>query len=613
LGDVADALYFDSGGTRLFGWLHRSAPGTSAGVGLVICKPFGYEAICSHRSLRSFAEAASSEGIPTLRFDYLGTGDSADIEPQADQLAAWTRDVISAVDELQRQTGVERVCLLGVRLGGLLASLAARECTAVAGLALISPVISGRRYVREMRTTRLAASMGTHAAEASPGAAVDDGSMEVGGFMFSAATLAAFAAIDLKDEPAPAARMLIIDGNSMPVARHWAAQLQAAGAALEYHALPGLIEMLMTAPQLAVVPQEMIAVTCDWLRRTRSEVAGGVNRSTGTAAQVPMTQLLPLPDARASRDDSVVERPVWFGSEVALFGIVTEPRPVDNRRRAVILLNAGADFHIGASGIYVGLARHWAARGCTVLRMDLAGIGDSGTRPGRPDQEVFPPAAVDDMRAAIEWMRANLGIRDFTLCGVCSGAYHALRGAAAALPINRVLMVNPQNYFWKEGMTITGMQVAELVSNVSTYKQRLFAKDTWKRLFTGQVDVGYIATLYVRRALLSLESAAREAARRLRIRLPSDLGWELEEIAARGVDVVFVFARGEPGVGLLEMQGGSAVRRLGERCRIHMIDNADHVFSKSAPRAVLRKILSDELFSAPDRLAPFASQVQRSA
>jgi alpha-beta hydrolase superfamily lysophospholipase len=607
-GKLPEALYFDSGERRLFGWLH--AAGLRRGVGLVICKPFGYEAICSHRSLRSFAEAAAAAGIPALRFDYVGTGDSSDMDPHADQIELWTDDVIAAVAELQRQTAVERVCLLGFRLGALLAALAARRCPAIAGLALISPVISGRRYVREMRTTRLASSMGMHPAAASHAAAAgNDGSMEVSGFSFSAATLAALAQVDLQSGPAPAAEMLIIDGSSMPVSRAWATQLTEAGVRTQYAALPGMIEMLMTAPQLAVVPKEMVAETCGWLGKFRPTAASGASPTAAASAAI---KSLPLPDAATLRD-AVLERPVWFGTEAALFGIVSEPQPPENRRRAVILLNAGADFHIGASGIYVGLARYWAARGCVVLRMDFAGIGDSGTRPGRPDQEVFPAAAVQDMRDAIEWLRGQYDIHDFTLCGICSGAYHALRGAAERLPVNRVLLVNPQNYFWKEGMSITGMQVSELVGNVPVYRQRMFSAATWQRLLTGQIHVGYITTLYLRRAVLSLESATREVARRLRIPLPSDLGWELEQIASRGVDVVFVFARGEPGVDLLKLQGGSSVARLGARCRIHMIDNADHVFSKAGPRAILRKILSDELFATADVLAPLGAPLERSA
>src|SRR5882672_11437500 len=113
----AQALYFNSGEHRLFGWLHRPLNGPKANLGVVVCQPFGYEAICAHRGVRAFAEGIASAGMAALRFDYLGTGDSADIDPQADQLQIWSQDVLAAAAELRLRTGVRQVCLLGFRLG----------------------------------------------------------------------------------------------------------------------------------------------------------------------------------------------------------------------------------------------------------------------------------------------------------------------------------------------------------------------------------------------------------------------------------------------------------------------------------------------------------------
>src|SRR5256885_9698080 len=116
----------------------------------------------------------------------------------------------------------------------------------------------------------------------------------------------------------------------------------------------------------------------------------------------------------------------------------------------------------------------------------------------------------------------------------------------------------------------------------------------------GQVNVWHIVRVYLHRVRIAVESAARNAARALHIRLPHDLGSELEEIAARGIRVVFVFARGDPGIELLRIQGGSAVRRLGDRCHVHIVDSADHTFTQSRARAVLEQTLTDELFVRHD-------------
>jgi len=97
----SEALYFPADAPRLFGWLHRPARATHD-LGVVICKPFGYEALCGHRSLRAFAEMAAAAGVPALRFDYRGSGDAADTDPDAEQIQLWGEDLLAAIAELRR-------------------------------------------------------------------------------------------------------------------------------------------------------------------------------------------------------------------------------------------------------------------------------------------------------------------------------------------------------------------------------------------------------------------------------------------------------------------------------------------------------------------------------
>jgi pimeloyl-ACP methyl ester carboxylesterase len=591
-------LYFESAAHRLFAWLHQPAVQAAPGLGLVICKPFGYEALCAHRGMRAFAKAAVELGVPALRFDYRGTGDSADIDPAADQIDVWGQDVVAAVSELRRLTGVQRVCLLGFRLGALLATLAAARSEAVNAVIVVAPVLSGRRYLRELRTTQLAA--------AEPGTVILSdpqapgvGTMEVSGFSLSAATIAHLSQLDLSvlAEP-PASDMLIIDRDDLPGARGWSELLPGLGVRTRYVALPGFVEMIMTAPHLAVIPQAMLAAMRDWLRSLQGAVPAPseIDDESHLGRGEPWLPAPVLPLAGKPSDAAPSERPVLLGAERTLFGIVTEPVADEVRRRAVILLNAGASYHIGSGRVYVSLARRWARRGYVVLRLDLAGLGDSATRPGEPDNEVFPPAALEDVRTAIDFVRHHYDVRDVSLGGLCSAAYHALRAAVAGLPVDRLLMVNPQHFVWNEDRMLSDLQLAQVVRNLGGYRERVLSAAAWKRLLTGRVNVWRIVGAYLHRAQIALEFAVRDAARQLRIRLPHDLGSELERIAARGVRVVFVFARGDPGVELLRIQGGSAVKRLGDRCHVHLVDSADHTFTQSRPRAVLEQILSDELF-----------------
>jgi pimeloyl-ACP methyl ester carboxylesterase len=425
----------------------------------------------------------------------------------------------------------------------------------------------------------------------------ESGGIEVSGFRFSAATLATLVTADLSTLQLP--QMLIIESSTTGSSGD-GVNPQDSGHVARL-AMPGLVEMLMTPPQFAVVPKAVIAAALDWLLRLPSlrAVVSSVQQSEVSRSAVTPNEL----ELNGYVDGSLqtrAERAVFFGTDGRLFGIVTTPPANEVRRRAVILLNAGADHHIGASRLYVSMARRWSQHGYVVLRMDLGGVGDSGTRPGRIDDDVFPPEALSDIAASIEYLRKFHGTGDITLAGLCSGAYHALRAAVALLPVQCILMVNPQNYFWRPGETLQGLQLAEVAHNPGLYRERVFSLAAWKRMVTGRVNVLRIGKIYMQRPLLAAESKLRNLARRLHIRLPNDLGTELEQVVSRGVRVVFVFARGEPGISLLKLQAGTAVQRLAERCHVHIIDSGDHVFTRSGPRATMEKVVTDELIARPE-------------
>jgi alpha-beta hydrolase superfamily lysophospholipase len=603
----ASAAFYFGSDRSLFGWLHMPRGPVWSDVGLVICQPFGYEAICSHRSIRTFAEEAAGLGIPALRFDYGGVGDSADVEPEADQIEIWVEDIVTAVTEVRRRAGVNRVILLGLRLGATLATLALSKTTEVHGLILIAPIVNGRKYLRQIRTTRLAAaaSGGGSAPLKDLGCHPDsvDG-VEVNGFSLSRASVGALSGLDLANLDVSAADgLLIIDDDQLPTATAWHEALCVRGTSSRYLRLPGSVGMLMTDPQFSVTPQAMLDSIREWLRpRARTNERPDIAGPNRPLQIFPSTRVLELPEAGLNPTATLTERPVLIPCDVDLFGIVTEPCSTERRRRVAILLNVGAEHHIGSNRMHVSLARRWARLGYTVLRLDLAGLGDSDSRNRPEDNKVFPEAALVDVKSAIDYMKSTYHPRDMTLGGLCSGAYHSFRAATGGEPVNRVLAVNPMTFYWNDGMTAENLQESvDVARNFKFYYDRLLSAGFWKRIFTGNINPWRVLRIFLHRPLLALECRIRNLARKLQIRLPRDLGWELQDLTKRGVRTVFIFSRGEPGIDVLRIQAGSVVDRPAKPCIVHIIDSADHIFSQRESRAALERILTNELLAHDSR------------
>lgn len=586
---AARPIYFKSGRQSLFGWLHMPEENNRTDLGFVICKPFGYEAMCAHGSIRAFADACASAGATVLRFDYTGSGDSSGTDTDTDVLSQWCNDIRAAMDALRETGHVARLGLLGMRFGALLAGMVADADTSVENVIAVAPVISGRRYLRELRAFQVTSSS---EASSTPDLAITQSGLEVTGFQLSRASVDHLAKIDLARLGARVIpNLLVLDRDDLPGAKLWADALAARGANVRYEALPGFLDMVAT-PHAALIPTAMISAIVDYLSREPR----ATQLPAHTLAQHERSESMHLMTADGTR---LIERAVYVDEGRTLFAISTELEQPSGGRplhgRGVVMLNGGATSHIGPNRMYVELARRWAARGYSVLRLDLAGLGDSATRPGENGNEVYPPGALDDVSAAINFLRREFAVENVTLAGLCAGAYHALRSAISGLHVNTVLLVNPLTFYWKQGSKLSDLQDAEVVRNPGIYAEKLLSYTSWRKLMGGRVNLWRVLMIFLRRGLMTVGGSARDLSRLLKIRLPQDLGWELQSLASRGVRIVFLFARGDVGMDLLRMQGGSAVKSIGDRCRVHIIDDADHIFSQGAARNKLLQLLTSEL------------------
>jgi pimeloyl-ACP methyl ester carboxylesterase len=409
-----------------FGWLHTPAGPGGRDTATVLCTGLRRDASNAHRPFRMLADQLAASGYPTLRFDYLGTGDSYDAE-RREHWAAWQQNIAAAADHVLAGTGARHVVLIGLRAGAALAALAAASRPDVAGLVLLDPVLRGKPYVTQLLVE----------------ARLRNGSQtgEGGGLMLdelclSAETLRLMGQVDLRQMTPPPGCAVAIFSHTL--SSSVAACIEAwtgCGVPVARENFQGL-EQLLRPAHLADEPISEFLPILSWLRRT---LPASCRHHRAAAAPKPVVL----------RPAGCVETPLHFGEHRQLFGMLCRPdngRP-DNggeARQAVVIGNPGGDPHHGYARFSVEFARYLAARGIASLRMDFAGLGDSidiSDASGEAVGQVFEVDRNADFSAAFDAL-ARLGYRRFAVHGLCSGAYHAFHAGLADPRISALLLIN---------------------------------------------------------------------------------------------------------------------------------------------------------------------------
>lgn len=161
-------FFFAREDARLFGLLH-SPEGPAKPLAFVMSHPFGEEKLWSHRVFVSFARTLAQRGHAVLRFDYTGAGDSSGMTAQT-SLASHRADLQAAIATLeQRIPTVQRIGLIGLRLGASFAALLAEAAESHtsprlrgAPLVLWDPILDGDAYFQELLRSNLSTQLAVY-------------------------------------------------------------------------------------------------------------------------------------------------------------------------------------------------------------------------------------------------------------------------------------------------------------------------------------------------------------------------------------------------------------------------------------------------------------------
>lgn len=566
-----------------FGWLHP-AEGPS---GVVLCYPFGYDALCTYRGMRRLAERLAARGTPVLRFDYSGTGDSAGEASDPGCWRAWIDSIKQAVAVLRETTGVERVTLCGLRLGGTLAALAAQELGGVDGLVLLAPVLSGKNYQRELRAhyrkwLLMPAAMDC---EAEPDT---DAFVEAYGFRLYSDTLECLRAVDLqRDASRPAGRVLVLDSLDPARVDALAAHYRAQGMQVERQSFDEYGKFMMESLD-SEIPQAAFQSIEDWLARAAGDRSAGERAAARGDAGPGVDHIVEhaadhIGDHAAGHmvEPGVIETPVWLDGG-RMFGIYCTPESRFAAAPAVLLLNTGAVSRIGNARFGVRFARRLARRGIASLRVDLGGLGDSQPSLDALSLDaLYAQAGADDAACAARWLTAQ-GHRGAVLLGICAGAFVGLHAASREPAVIGAVLVNLQKFTWRNICDENGKPSVPVAAFGSTrsYLRSMSQPRKWLRFVRGQTGGLPVAReLAARFAARFGATLADWIERACGIQLGlKDAQGLITALHARGVDTRLFYGVLDEGVEELERYFGARGGRLRRFGRIGVVfrERTDH-------------------------------------
>jgi pimeloyl-ACP methyl ester carboxylesterase len=561
---------------------------------VLFLSPWGFEEMCTRKFWRVLAEDLAAAGVPSLRFDYAGTGDALDVADYSTGLAIWQATARSAAGKLRELSGCGRLVVIAQGLGSVIAERLAEERSDIEAIAFLAPVVSGRFYLREL-------SIWSRVIDDSMGVPKSEG-VSIAGLKMPEEVADALRKVNLMGiGAAPARRCLVLARPDRPADGEFAAHLRSLGETVDEIVYEGYDE-LVSSPSFSKIPKETAARIVEWTR--------------AAAGAVPRMQ--PADAARPGRPDPLVgdgfrETPVRFGKDPGLFGVLCEPAGSRKGATAIILTTA-YDRAAGWSRSSVAMARDLARSGIASMRFDSANVADSPPRPDAPEQILYSDTQNEGVVEALDLLEAR-NLLPAILVGRCSGGYLAFQASALDSRIGGLIAANPYVFHWDPGRSVED-SLRFAPRSLETYKEKFLQVETLKRLLRGGIDVKNasrnIVVSFLRRAA-RLAQPSLEAFPFLS-KPRSAVVAKFQALKARKVDISLIYSAHDAGLEQLNRyfgRDGVSLKKVVD-ATVKIIPDADHNLTQPHAQSVYIKEIRDMALRIGSRQAT-APAGQRSA
>ncbi|VAW92768.1 hypothetical protein MNBD_GAMMA23-344 [hydrothermal vent metagenome] len=595
-------FYFGSKEKPLLGWLHTTSAQQHSSTGIIICPPLAVEYMNSYRSLRYIADYFALAGIPAIRFDYHGTGDSSGIEEDDNRLDNWLWSINQAIEQLKTLTGCEKFGLFGFRMGATLASLVAKT-TPTEFLILWAALDSGKKYIREIKLLQMTSKIQPNNQ--------NESLLEAGGMGYWAQTADDLGKINLTKMTPQAKRILIVPRDEQATDTKLLQAWKQHDLNIEQINDVGSAQMLVDAHQ-TIVPHQAIQNVIQWVQKDldKNTISNPIQSIQQKIARYADITHINGCSSTSQENQTVRESIFYYGADNQHFAILTETeKSKKSALPTVIIANSGANHRVGPSRLYVLIARELSLMGFRCLRVDVPGIGDSIA----PNQELenieYITSSSKRILEVIEALQCNSNSQ-FILMGLCSGAYFSFHAALDLTKINitESILINPLTFYWDEGMSEHNSPTKHF-STWNWYKKALASPNSWIKLLKGKIDFKSLFQAVKNRVEIRLMSKLSHITQNETVKNANkhrhQLGLDLAKIANNNTHIQFILARNDPGYDILMTNAGKTVKKLQKTNKINIafVENADHTFSKYKPRCktihTLVQLLKDRYHLPP--------------